>query len=116
MRLTGTLKARSLERQQDLQVNAARARVDRQRAAEGVDARPEAHGPYAPGRERGMLPAPAEGEAPAVVHDLEAHGPVPGADAHLHRLGAAVARRIDDGLVDHQADVLRELPGEPAER
>src|SRR5262245_4033709 len=91
------------------------ARVDGEAAAERVDPGPEGDGPRPGGRERAVLAAAPERESPAVVRHHDAHAVVPRLGAHVDTLRAAVAGRVDHGLMHDELDRPGELPGQPLE-
>src|SRR5262249_31491557 len=110
MRLTGTARPRALEREDDLQANALRARVDRQRPAELVAARRAGAGPPPGPPRRGGLARAWNGEPRAIAQAKKPHAALSRLGAHLHGLRPAVAGRVDHGLVHHELHVARELP------
>src|SRR5581483_10002931 len=110
-RLAGMGEPGAVEREENLAAGPPLAGVHGERAAEGVDPRPEADR-SALGADARVAPAATEREPPAVVDHHDAERPVADLELDLRAPRVAVAGRVDERLLDDELRPPRQLARE----
>src|SRR3989441_9670806 len=108
-RRMGTLPSRPRAGEADVEAGATRARVDRQRPAQGVDPFLQHDRTELPGVQSLVVEVSLEREAAAVVSDDDVHPAVARGQRHAHRGGTRVPCRVRQRLLHEVANVIREV-------